>query len=142
MDNKYYELSEDTKEIFLDVFNRKAFPVAVSFQFIGNEKQKELVKVTKVNDQYNFILKKELLVSFNETVLDAFDSDESVTILIEQELDKISIDASTGKIKMLKPDLSTFSGLINRYGVKAVARANQITDLLEQQQRDGQVDLV
>lgn len=140
--DKYYELDEDTKDLFLKVFEKKAFPVAVRFQFVGNSKQKDLVKVSKINDQFSFLMDKELLVSFNEQLLNVFDEDDSVSILIEQELDKVSIDPKSGKIKMVKPDLSTFSGIINKYGVNKVARANQITELYDQQQKDGQVDLV
>jgi hypothetical protein len=140
--DKYYELDEDTRDLFLEVFEKKAFPVAVRFQFIGNSKQKDLVKVTKINDQFGFLMDKELLVSFNEQLLNVFDEDDSVSILIEQELDKVSIDPKSGKIKMIKPDLNTFSGIINKYGVNKVARANQITELYDQQQKDGQVDLV
>ncbi len=139
--DKFYELSEDTEEMFLNVFNKKAFPVAVRFQFVGNDKQKQLVTVKKLNDQFEFLLGKELIVSFNENLLHVFD-DVSKEILIEQELDKISIDPNSGKVKMIKPDLSTFSGIITKYGVEQVARANQITELYDQQQKDGQVDLV
>ncbi len=38
--DKFYEISEDTEEMFLGVFNKKAFPVAVRFLFVGNDKQK------------------------------------------------------------------------------------------------------
>ena len=40
-------------------------------------------------------------------------------------------------IKMVKPDLSTFSALINKYGVDKVSKANQVELLYEQQQKDG-----
>ena len=56
--------------------------------------------------------------------MNVFD-EESRTILIEQELDKVSMHTETGKIKMLKTDLNTFSSLVNKYGVEKVARANK-----------------
>ena len=36
----FYELDETTEELFMDVFNKKSFPVNVNFQFIGSSKQK------------------------------------------------------------------------------------------------------
>ena len=36
----FYDLDETTEELFLEVFNKKSFPVNVSFQFIGSSKQK------------------------------------------------------------------------------------------------------
>lgn len=134
--SKFYELSESSKDSFTKVFNKKSFPINVGFQFIGNEKQKNLIKISKINDQYVFLIEKELLISMNESLIDKFDQ-ESIDILIEQEIDKISIDMESGKIKMVKTDLNTFSSLINKYGVEKVARANQVEELYHQQQKDG-----
>lgn len=134
--DKFYEVSDDAKKSFYDVFNKKTFPVSIGFQFVGSSKQKHLLKISKIADQYAFLLEKELLVSINEDLLEVFDK-ESVGILIEQELDKVSIDSNSGKIKMVKPDLSTFSALITKYGVEKVARANQVEELYDQQVKDG-----
>ena len=68
--------------------------------------------------------------------------DESVGILIEQEIDKVSINIDTGKIKMVKPDLTTFSSLINKYGIDKIAKANNLEELYSQQKEDQQVELI
>lgn len=137
--DKFYELSQDAIDRFYEVFNKKSFPVAVKFQFMGNEKQKELVKVSKISDQYTFLLQKELLVTINEDILNVFD-EESVSILLEQEIDKININIETGKIKLVKTDLNTFSSLVNKYGVEKVARANKVEELYKEQQKDAEQD--
>ena len=134
--DKFYEVSEDSINRFYEIFNRKSFPVGIKFQFIGNEKQKELIKVSKVADQYSFILQREILVSINEDLMHVFD-DESVVILMEQEIDKININIETGKIKLVKTDLNTFSSLVNKYGVEKVARANKVEELYQEQQKDA-----
>ena len=77
----------------------------------------------------------------NEELLTKFDQ-ESITILIEQELDKISINLDTGKIKFVKPNLSTFTSLISKYGLEKVGRANQIEDLYNEQQLDTEQGFV
>jgi hypothetical protein len=134
--SKYYDVSEDTIEQFYKIFDKKTFPVQVNFLFQGDEKQKKLIDITKVPDKYAYATKKELFVSINEDLLSVFD-ETSIEILIEQELDKISISGDSGKIKMVKPDLSTFSSLITKYGVQKVAKANQVEDLYHQQKSDG-----
>ncbi len=138
--SKFYELSDSAVDRFKLVFNKKSFPISVGFKFVGSENQKSLIKISKLSDQFIFLLEKDLLVCINEDLMDKFD-DESTEILIEQEIDKISIDVDKGKIKMVKPDLSTFSSLINKYGVDKVARANQVEDLYDQQVKDGQADI-
>ena len=138
MDN-FYEVSEDTIKTFFEIFNKKSFPVSIGFQFIGNEKQKELIKVTKIADPYAFLVKKEILVSINDDLMNVFD-EESITILMEQEIDKININIETGKIKLVKTDLNTFSSIVNKYGVEKVARANKVEELYQEQKKDAKTD--
>jgi hypothetical protein len=135
MDN-FYEISEDTTGKFFEIFNKKSFPLSIKFQFIGDEKQKELIKVSLINPKFSFLLEKEILISVNEDIMNAFD-DESVTILMEQEIDKIYINIETGKMKLIKTDLNTFSSLVNKYGVEKVARANKVEELYQDQKRDA-----
>ena len=119
--SKFYNLSEDTIDTFRSVLSKKSLPFNINFQFIGSESQKNLIKINKISDQFVFILEKELLVSMNEDLMLVFD-EESVTILIEQEIDKISVNIDSGKIKLVKPDLNTFSSLINKYGIDKIAK--------------------
>ncbi len=139
--SKFYEVSEDTKKEFFDIFNKKSFPLSLNFQFVGSESQKNLIKISKISDQYAFLMNKDLLVSLNEDLMSVFDK-TSITILIEQEIDKINMDIKSGKIKMVKPDLSTFSSLITKYGVDKVAKANQVEELYNQQVSDGNEEYI
>ena len=132
----YYNVDSSTEEIFMDVFNKKSFPVNIKIQFVGNSKQKQLIKVSKLADDISFLLGRELKVSINEDLLDVFD-DESITILVEQEIDKININLESGKIKLVSTDLNTFSSLVNKYGVEKVARAKKVEELYTEQQKDS-----
>ena len=58
------------------------------------------------------------------------------------EIDKINMDIKSGKIKMVKPDLNTFSSLITKYGVDKVAKANQVEELYNQQVSDGNEEFI
>ena len=139
--SNFYQLSQETINAFEDIFKKKAFPVDTKFQYLGNSKQKKLIEISKINDKFCFIIDKELLVSINEDIMMTFD-DESVGILFEQEIDKISINLDSGKIKMVRPDLTTFSSLITKYGIEKVARANSLEDLYGQQKQDAQEDII
>jgi hypothetical protein len=139
--SKFYEISEDTKKDFFDIFNKKSFPLSLNFQFVGSESQKNLIKISKISDQFSFLMNKDLLVSINEDLMSVFDQ-TSITILIEQEIDKINMDIKSGKIKMVKPDLSTFSSIISKYGVEKVAKANQVEELYNQQVSDGNQEFI
>lgn len=137
--SKFYKVESDAKDKFYDVFNKKSFPVSIKFEFLGCETQKKMIDISKVPDKYAFITEKDILVLINEDLMNVFD-EESITILIEQEIDKINMNVETGKIKLIKPDLSTFSSLINKYGVEKIARANKVEELYQQQVKDGKTD--
>lgn len=145
MNENFYEVSEDTITDFFEVFDKKSFPIKIDFQFLGHRKQKGLIKISKISDQYSAILAielgspRELLVTINEDLMDAFD-EESRTILIEQEIDKINMNVESGKIKLVKTDLNTFASLVNKYGVEKVSRANQVESLFIEQKEDSQDD--
>ena len=49
--SKFYEVSQDTQDTFFKVFNKKSFPLAIKFQFVGCESQKTLMKISKLPDQ-------------------------------------------------------------------------------------------
>ena len=120
-------MSEDTQNKFLEIVRKKVLN-DVSFQFIGSDSQKIVCKVSKLSDQYEYLLKNHILVSINEVLMSKFD-DESINILFEQEIDKISFNVETGKVKLVKPDISTFSSLIKKWGIEKISRANQLADI-------------
>jgi hypothetical protein len=134
--DRFYDLSNDTIDDFYNVFNKKSFPVSLKFQFIGDSKQKNLIKIAKIADDFSFILQKELKVTINEDLLNAYDEESSI-ILFEQEIDKININIDSGKVKLVKTDLNTFSSLVNKYGVEKVAKANKVEELYQDQQKDA-----
>jgi len=134
--SKYYELYQDVVDHFMKIFNSKSFPVNVKFQFIGVTKQKELIKVKKVADDYAFLLNdKELLVSINEDAYHDMD-EEILDILFETCIESISIKIDTGKITLGKPTLRTYPSILNKYGVDKVSRACQVESLYEEQKED------
>lgn len=140
MDN-FYELSEDTIGDFYEVFNKKTFPIEIGIEFLGNSKQKQLIKIAKIADDYSFILKKEIKVTINEDLMDAFD-EELRTILVEQEIEKINMNLESGKIKMVSTELNTFPSLVAKYGVDKVSRANQVEMLYIEQKEDSDSDFI
>ena len=137
--SKFYELSEHTVSLFKDVFRKKAFSIELDFAFQGNESQKTLIKINKIPEQYAVLLEKSILVTINEEVMGLMD-DESITILFEQELDKISVNIDSGKIKLVKPDLTTFSSLVIKYGIEKVSKANSLESLASEQKDDMDID--
>jgi len=124
---KFYDVSDETTNIFLELVRKKVLN-DVSFQFIGCDSQKVVCKVSKLSEQYEYMLKKHILVSINEVLMADFD-EESINILFEQEIDKITFNIETGKVKLRKTDINTFASLIKKYGIDKISRANQLAEI-------------
>ena len=125
--SKFYDVSQETCDIFAEIARKKILN-EVSFQFIGSDSQKTIIKISKLSDQYVYMLNKNVLVSINEVLMADFD-EESINILFEQEIDKISSNIETGKVKLRKTDINTFASLINKYGIEKISRANQLAEI-------------
>ena len=136
---QFHELAEYVVEYFDELNKKVSFPLDLKYVYQADDKQKTLVKIVKIVDRYSILLKADFLISFNEDYFDAFD-DEAKNILIDQELALIEVDFDKGTFKIGRPDLITSSGIIKRYGVEAVERANQVRDLFGQQQADNEKD--
>lgn len=132
---QFASLSDYIIEFFQEKEKNLSLPVDIKYVYQADKKQKTLIKLIKIPDRYSNILSADMLVSFNEDYFDAFD-DESKNILIDQELALLEFDLEKGTLKIGRPDLVTSSGIIKRYGVEAVERANQVRDLYTQQQAD------
>ena len=122
--SKFYDISDETANIFTEIVRKKVLN-DVSFQFVGNDSQKI---ITKLAEQYEYMLRKHILVSINEKLMTDFD-DEAINILFEQEIDKITFNMETGKVKLRKTDINTFASLIKKYGIEKVSRANQLAEI-------------
>ena len=138
---RFSEISEDTIKTFMEVFNKKSFPLPIKFQFINDSKSKKLVNIVKLPEDIAFILDKDLKVSINEDLLEVYD-EESISILIDQEIDKVNYNLDSGKIKIVKPDLNTFSSILNKYGVEKVTKANQVEELYDKQKKDNKNEFI
>jgi hypothetical protein len=132
---QYHELADYIVDYFKEKQSSLNLPVDLKYVYQADDKQKALIKISKIPDKYAVLLESEVLVSFNEDYFDAFD-DESKAILVEQELALLEFDLDKGQLKIGKPDLMTSSGILSKYGVDAVGRANQLRELYTQQQAD------
>jgi hypothetical protein len=128
---KFSEVTDETKDMFNALLKKMNQPFSLKFSLINNSKLKTAVKVQKVSDIYQYISNFDVIVFFNEDIFDKLDNGAK-EILLLQELDKISVNIDSGKIKFLKPDMVTFSGILKKYGLEKVARANQLNELVNE----------
>ena len=133
---KFYDLEQSSLDLVNDTIGKMALAFNIKTKLIGVSKQKTLIKIQKCSPVFQHISAIDLLIYINEDYLVALEG-ESADILIHQELDRLEMDISKGTFKLGKFRLQTNEGILNKYGIDAVAKANQLSDLYEKQTKDG-----
>lgn len=133
---KFYDLSQDTIDQVQNVMDKMSIPFKLSIKYIGVSKQNTLIKLAKANPFVQYSTGLDLFIFINEDFAINLD-DESNNILIHQELDKLNFDVQKGTFKLGKFRLQTNEGILNKYGIDAVARANQLSELFDKQSKDS-----
>ena len=123
---EFLKTDENVIEHFEKITEQFIFPFDIKFVFLTNNKSKKLIKISKISDQFSFLLDAHLLVTFNEDFYQHFD-DENTTILIEQEIDKIEANGENGKVTLNNnPLISTSSGILEKFTLELVRNANKL----------------
>lgn len=134
----FKELEHDIVEFFNERLNAFSIPIDMKYYFQSNCKQKQLIKLTKIPDQYSVILNTDILVQVNEEYFDAFNTeDEDINkILFDQCIDLINYDLDKGTFKIGKANFHATDGIIEKYTYDKVQRAVELERLFEEQKKE------
>jgi hypothetical protein len=136
-DSKFYDLGEDTLAKVKTVIDQMALPFNIKIKYMGNSKLKKVIQLKKASDELTYINAIDLIVFINEDYLIKLE-EKNAEILLTQELDRLEFDINSGKFKIAKFPLQTTAGVLKKYGIEAVAEANELANLYTKQKKDGQ----
>jgi len=137
----FKELSQDIVDFYNERYDNFTNPININFYFQENNKQKQLIKLTKIPDQYSAIIKKDILIQVNSDYFDAFstDDDNINKILFDKAIDMISYNTEKGTFKIqAKPNFSANEGIIDKYTYESVKMALETERLYEEQKKDSE----
>lgn len=126
---QFYDLDESIIDFFKKIEQEFVFAIDFKYTFIANNKQKKLITIKKIADDYAILLNSEIMVTVNDILFDKLD-DEIKTILFEQELDKIIPNLEKGTFSISQPTLKTSMGIIKKHSYEQVERANETERML------------
>ncbi len=111
---KFEEVFDDTKELFEKALADSGLEQNVNVKILANNKLKELGKVVKANDLLKHMTNEDVVILLNEMIFEQLD-DEQKTMVVDELLAEIYFDAEKSKLTLVKPDLCTFSLLLQKY---------------------------
>lgn len=134
----YLEISPDIEEFFQKRLENFCIPVEFKFQLQINLNQKQLIKISKIPDNYSILLKKDLMISINSEYFDSFNSRDAKTneILFDQCIDLINYDMNDGTVKIGKENFTATIGIIEKYTYANVQEAKEMEKLFQEQLKD------
>ena len=136
----FTELEEDIIDFFKERLSHFSIPVDLKFYFQSNKKQKQLIKMSKIPDQYAVILNKDIIVQVNAEYFDAFNTeeDEINIILFDQCIDLLSVNLDNGSFKIGSATFKASEGIVDKYSYDKVQHAQEIERLYEDQKVDAE----
>jgi len=134
----YMELEDDIIEFFNERLENYSHPVDIKFYFQKNIKLKQLIKMSKIPDQYSVILGKEILIQVNPEYFDSFSTDEDNinAILFDQCIDLLNVNPNDGTYKIGKTNFKASTGIIEKFTYDKVQKAIEMERLYEEQKND------
>lgn len=139
-EEKFYELGEDTIDVFKTILEEKAIPFKINTLFIGSTKLKKLIEIKKLSDLQSYILGgKEMMVTINEDIMIRMDA-ESISIQFEEAINGIEVNLNNGKIKVTKPKFAVSPSMIAKHGIEKILRAHSLQDEVMSQKKDMEVE--
>jgi len=113
----YDKIEDSNEKLFNKVLDGTSIPKTLTIQLIAANEMKDIGKVVRASDLVRYVSDGvDVFVILNETIFDRLDADQQ-TLILEELLAQIYVDPESGKLKLLKPDISTFSLLLTKYGI-------------------------
>lgn len=112
---KFEEVFDDTRILFTNFISKIDSLNNVNVNILSVNKLKEIGKVSKANDLLKYETTYDVYIFLNERVFEQL-SDEQKTMVVEELVAQIYFDAEKDKVVIIKPDFTTFSLLLEKYG--------------------------
>jgi len=133
----FKKIEDDIIEFVTNIERDFNIPMDITFRYVSNKKQKQLIKFAKIPDVYanESSLNADIMVTINEEYFDDFD-DDTKRILVEKEYDRIDFNLEKGIIKVSNPRINVNSGFVEKHTWGKVANAIKLEEEFEQQRKE------
>jgi hypothetical protein len=134
----FEEIFKETENLFNDVLNSTAIPKFLKFKVIGCNEQKELYKLGKTNPLIKYLTGIDIFVTINEDVFNQL-SDKQKFVILQECLAQVYYDMDTDKLKLIKPDVTTFSRILEVFGIKEYMELKETISAIQNQKEEQNV---
>ena len=129
---KYEELYEDTIDLVskmievIDEYNR------MEVKMRADNKQKDLIKITKSNDLNKELGKYDIAITINQRIFEKLAEDVRL-LSLNEKLSSLHYNVEKDKVELNPYDVQSFSGFLNKYGYEQKKRMDESIKLTYEQ---------
>ena len=130
---KFEEVYEETSKLFDAHIINSNIPQFFNIKILSNNTLKDgFGSVTKSQDMVKFMTDYDVIVQINEPIFDQL-ADNQKDYIIKDLLAQVVYDMEKDKLTIVKPDITTFSGVLRQYDIDTYSGIKEsIASLLEQ----------
>lgn len=130
---KFEEVYDDTLKLFNTHINNSGIPQFVNIKILSNNTIKDYFGVvTKSQDIVKFMTDYDVIIQINEPIFDQLE-DNQKDYIVKDLLAQVVYDIEKDKLTIVKPDITTFSGVLRQYDIDTYSGIKEsIASLLEQ----------
>ena len=133
---EYQEVFPDHQQLFTNLIAEIDSLNSVNIKVLGNNELKEVTKIIKANDLLRHESANDVYIILNETIFEPL-NEEQKAMVVEETVAQIYFDAEKDKISIIKPDFTTFSGLLVKYGHQKCLDLKALIRLMYESQGDN-----
>ena len=130
---KFEEVYEDTLRLFNTHIGGSSIPSFLRIKILSNEGLKDTPgKVSKAQDIVKFMTNYDIIIQVNEPIFDQL-TDTQKDYIVKDLLAQVHYDMNKDKVNILKPDVTTFSGVLRQHDIDTYLGIKEtISSLLEE----------
>lgn len=111
---KYENPFPETQELYTKAIINANLAQFINISVLSDNLSKEIFVVHKANALLKFRTNDDIVIVVNEKIFDQLTPEQRV-IVVEESIASISYDSEKDKIVISKPDVVTFSGILDKY---------------------------
>jgi len=133
------EVFDSTQEFFDKAVDKTSIPHHVSIQLFANNRLKKPYVVKRADDYMKHMNDIDVIIEINEKIFDALEPGQK-DIVADEALAHIRWDMEKDKLNIDKPDVTTFSGIIHKYGLEPWNRLQETIKSLKDKKKQEEAE--
>ena len=112
--SKFFKITEQNQKIFDDIIGVAELDRFINYTIIGVKKQNEVIKAQKANPAIKYLSDYDIIFYLDEEVFDSLTEVQRL-YLVEDIITSVEYNTERDAVKIVSPDVSTQSGVLNKY---------------------------